>query len=75
MVRRRTTTRPFVKKPGKHGTLYLFNVRYRDKYDFASPDFDWKTWAYNEEHAEQRFYESDNDDDWKILSVTKMRES
>lgn len=72
-MRRRSTLPAFQTKPGRHGTLYKFHIKYRDKYDYASPDFDWYTWAYNHEHAEDRFLESD-DTGWKILSVDKMRE-
>lgn len=75
MATRRRPILHFVKKPGKYGTLYLFRLVYRDKGDFASPDFTWQTWAYNFEHAEDKFFESTPDDQgWKIVHLEKVRE-
>lgn len=75
MTSRRLTIHPFQTKQGKHGTLYRFRITYRDKDDFASPEFDWYTWAYDPGHAEDRFYESDGDEGWKIISVEKTRDT
>ncbi len=72
---RHRTTRPFQTRKGAHGTLYRFRVVYRDAHDEACPDFDWFTWAYSVEHAEEKFLDSDHDgwgdhDGWKMLSHT-----
>lgn len=71
---RRATTRPFVKKAGKHGTLYLFRIGYRDNDDPASPDFVERTWAYDAEHATDKFYDAPDADGWRITSVDKVRQ-
>lgn len=63
----------FVSKPGKHGTLYQYLLRYKDKDDPASPTFDWKTWAYDSEHALDKFYDSD-DEGWKIVSWERVKD-
>jgi hypothetical protein len=67
----RTTARRFESKRGEHGTLYLFRVSYRDL-DPACPEFSWSTWAYDADHAVEKFSD-DGDDGWKILSVRKVR--
>ena len=64
----------FESKPGKYGTLYRFLVKYTDKGDFACPTFEWFTWAYDANHAEERFLDSD-DEGWRILDVSKVRAS
>lgn len=64
----------FVSKPGKHGTLHLFLLRYRDKDDPASPTFEWKTWAYDSEHALDRFHDFD-DEGWKVVSWERVQDS
>ena len=49
-------------KPGKYGTLYLWSVPYNDV-----PGADgervgnWRTWAYNEEHAWDSWNESNEE--------------
>jgi len=62
-------------KPGKHGTLWLYRIVYRDD-DLGSPTFSWNTWAYDEDHALEKWYGSDDDTGWKIVSgPTRVRES
>lgn len=63
--------RPRTKK-GKYGTLYLYRIAYRDL-DPACPRFTTKLWAYNREHAEERFFDP-CDPDWKILSIERVNE-
>lgn len=63
----------FVSKPGRHGTLYRFRIRYTDVADPCCMPDDWYVWAYNAEHAEQKFFDSD-DDGWKILGIERVRE-
>jgi hypothetical protein len=65
--------RPFQSKAGRHGTLYRFRLTYRDAHDPVCPVFDTSTWAYSAEHAEEKFFDSD-DDGWRLLSVEKIRE-
>ena len=74
VTRRRSTLPPFQKKAGRYGTLYLFRIVYEDKYDFASPRFSTSSWAYDAGHAEDKFFDSD-DQDWKIISIVRVRES
>lgn len=62
-----------VSKPGKHGTLYLYAIKYRDKYDSVAPEFEQRTWAYSEEHALDRFYDTD-DDGWLVLAFARVIE-
>jgi hypothetical protein len=62
-----------VSKPGKHGTLHLYLLRYKDKDDNASPTFTWKAWAYSAEHALDRFNNS-NDDGWEVLSWERVQD-
>lgn len=55
-------------KPGKHGMLWRYRITYRDDSP-GSPTFPWATWAYNEDHALERFYDSDDGDTgWKVVS-------
>ena len=44
-----------------------YKIEYTDKYDTACPIFEWYCKAYNAEHAEELFFDSD-DDGWKIVS-------
>lgn len=65
---------PFASKPGEHGRLYLFEVRYRDAHDPCFPIFTWRTWAYDAEHAIDKFYMSDDDDGWTVVGeATRQR--
>lgn len=65
----------FRTKPGKYGTLYRFAITYRnDPPDPSELDQTWKCWAYSAEHAEELFYDSE-DDGWKIVAgPTKVRD-
>ena len=55
-------------KPGKHGTLWLYRITYRDDSP-GSPTFSGAWWAYDEAHALERFHDSDDGDTgWKIVS-------
>lgn len=51
---------PFVKKRGRHGTLYKYKIRYTDP---VSRDYGtdvWFTYAYDAEHALEKFYDADD---------------
>ena len=56
-------------KKGAHGTLHLYVIRY---YDTSERGNEWTTrkWAYNEEHAREKFYDGDSDG-WEIESVKR----
>jgi len=73
-TRRRRSDSAYVTKPGRHGTLYLFRIRYKDRWDPAFGEDVWRTWAYDSEHAQDRFHEADEDEGWEILSIEKVRE-
>jgi hypothetical protein len=61
-------------KPGKHGTLYLYQIEYKDDSP-ESPQFSTRLWAYNLEHAEERFYEGLDSEGWRIISIARVPES
>lgn len=63
---------PFASKPGDYGILYLYSIPYRDASDRASPTFEWRTWAYNADHAIDTFQYAD--DGWEIVGeATRQR--
>lgn len=62
-----------ISKPGKHGTLYLFRITYRDAGDRYAFPIPCHLWAYDIEHAEDRFNDSD-DDGWVIMDIAHARE-
>ena len=72
--RRRAAAPRYVTKPGRHGTLYRFKIIYRSDHDPGFGQDEWFTWAYDVEHAEDKFYESDDDGWWRIVSTSKVRE-
>lgn len=75
MARRATRDeleRKILSKPGRHGTLYRFRIVYKQRGDDACPEFTWSTWAYDVEHAADRF-NADDDDAWEIVSVERVR--
>ena len=55
-----------ITKPGKHGTLYRYAIRYTDESDPGCPEMVWCTWAYDRNHAVDRFYE-DGAEGWQML--------
>src|SRR5262245_22887872 len=63
----------FTSKPGKHGTLYKYQIEYTDKSDPGAPIFEWNTFAYSIDHAADKFYDSD-DTGWTILSIARVQE-
>lgn len=69
----RRTQRPFRAKPGAHGTLYLYAVPYQDGSDRDSCGTS-RLWAYDAEHAAERFYDTD-DTGWRVNgAITRVRE-
>ena len=72
----RAAPRPFVKKPGKHGTLYLFRVGYRgEEDDPGAPVLASNIWAYSADHAAEKFYDGAELEGWYITSINKERQS
>ena len=64
-------------KPGKYGTLHLYRVHYDER--FPGSGFggdDWHTFAYNEQDAHDKFYDSSEDqegDGFVVKTVERVR--
>lgn len=60
----------YVRREGKHGTLYLWRIAYND---VPGPDGElvgsWRTWAYSVEHAWENWYDSESCDDLGFAAV------
>jgi hypothetical protein len=56
MTTRRNPATP-VTKPGREGPLFRYATRYTGE-DPGMPEMIWHTWAYNQEHAIDKFEES-----------------
>lgn len=53
--------------------MYRYRITYRDT-DPACPLFTWITRAHDEEHALDRFYESDDDPEgWIVVKVERCK--
>lgn len=61
----------YVQKKGRYGTLYRYAIDYTDKYDDAFGRHTWHTWAYDQGHALDNFYD-DGDEGWKHLDIHRM---
>ena len=61
----------FVTKKGAYGALYRYAITYTDRYDQCCPHMVQCVWAYNLEHAEERFYETDAEG-WTIVSLARV---
>ena len=59
-------------KPGQHGTLYLYEITYTDPSDDCIGELKQRMWAYNIEHALDRFYSAIDADGWKALHVARV---
>lgn len=60
-------------KPGQHGTLYLYRIRYRDA-DPSCPIFSLSLWAYCEEHAREKFDTGPDEGEWHIVSMARVQD-
>src|SRR5690348_16205027 len=60
-----------VTKPGQHGELYLHEIEYRDE-DPAAPVFRTRVWAYNFEHALEKFWLGEDSDGWVVLRIARV---
>lgn len=61
-----------ITKPGAHGMLYRYAITYTDRSDYGCGELVWATWAYNLEHAEEKFYA--NEEGWTIISLRRVVE-
>lgn len=59
-----------VSKHGKHGRLFLYVITYTDN-DPAFGELTTRRWAYNEQHAVDRF--DDENDGFIAVSVKRTR--
>ena len=74
-VSRTARSKP-VSKPGPHGTLYRYSIIYTDQGDSGFGEATWNTWAYDPQHAVDRFYESpDGDTGWVALRIARQQEA
>ena len=63
-------------KPGRYGTLYRYRIMYRGTEDDPGQlDQPWHCWAYNLEHAEEKFYDCGDDDGWRIVSLARVSDA
>jgi hypothetical protein len=58
----------YVTKQGKEGTLYKYKMEYEDPYEPGFGRSSWYCYAYNKEHAEEKFYDAGDDDGFEIVS-------
>lgn len=55
-------------KPGKHGTLRLWKVTYKDSDNPAFGEDSFRKWAYNKEHIQDQFGEGE-EESWEIVKI------
>lgn len=70
--RRSAAARPYRTKPGKYGTLYLYRVIYRNRF-VPDETFITNLWAYNPEHAEERF-DDEGESEFRIVGMERARD-
>lgn len=61
-----------VRKPGQHGPLYLYRFTYTDVSDPGFGQATWRCWAYDKEHAREKFFDTPDGDDWRVLKVARV---
>ena len=47
-------------------------VTYTDLNDDGCPRFTWHCSAWDQEHAERKFYESDDDEGWVVVKIKRV---
>lgn len=62
-----------VTKPGKHGTLYRYELVYRDNSDM-SPEATQVVWAYDQEHAIEKFFDGPDFEGWTLLKIARVND-
>jgi hypothetical protein len=60
-------------KPGKYGTLYLYELEYTDGGDRGMGVLHSRVWRYSLEHVQDAFYEG-SDGGWVLLSAARVPE-
>ena len=60
-------------KQGKHGTLYRYAIDYRDSCDKFIGGTQY-LWAYDIEHAEEKFYDAEDSYGWVAVSYKLVPE-
>lgn len=64
-----------ITRPGKYGRLYLYRVTYEDSPvlpgEVGYRDA-YRTWAYDSEHAEQKFLSGPDADGWRIIAIERV---
>lgn len=63
-----------MEKQGRHGTLYHFTIEYTDECDSGFGTAHWRTWAYDQEHAIDRFFEGP-DEGWKPVRIARTQDA
>lgn len=53
--------------------MKLFRITYTDESDPCCPEFTQRVRAHDREHAEEKFFDSDDFDGWKILRVDPLQ--
>ena len=62
----------YVTKPGAHGTLFKYKIKYFDPKDPGFGSDIWNCFAYNTEHALDKFY--DEDDGFEAESISRVED-
>ena len=55
------------RKQGKHGTLFLWRFMYSPNPELCAPE-PWTCWAYDAEHARERWDDTNGEDGWELVS-------
>jgi len=53
--------------------LTRYAIAYRDASDEGCPVFMMGMWAYDEDHAWQKFHDGDDSEGWMVLSIRPVR--
>lgn len=62
-----------ITRQGKYGTLYLYAVKYTcTAYPQGFGESVWRCWAYNMDHAVDKFEESSVDEGCRVLRVARV---
>lgn len=59
-------------KPGKYGTLHLYRITYHDSIDPCFGSDASRVWAYNEEHAREKFLDSSYGQGFETFVIAKQ---
>lgn len=63
-------------KEGKYGTLYRYEITYSDAVNGNDAMFygTWRCWAYDSEHAIEKFTEGGDGEGWRLISWRRITE-